>query len=272
MNKIKLLSLALIALFCFSCKPDKTDYTKLIQGEWFCQDINSLTIPTNDVFVMSFQENGTGSLKQRYTLPDSGGTQWIESSLYFYTVNEDGAVSMQGTNPLGESVNIAFSIKKITSSILEYRESSHIINGQETTMGQRFWLEKSKESCFANIQGTWDGRQVFKVTYKDSTLHVFVHDSISEPYCRYQFYADSTFDYYKIVDGAWEKAEDIKGIYRVNGHLLSLNQEIISTSKSSCDCWIIESVTDKKVNCRQWQRRFWNSKDLDGIRLWLERE
>ena len=259
MNKIKLLSLALITLLCFSCKPDKTDYAKLIQGEWFCQDINGLTIPTNDAFVVSFQEDGTGSLKQGYVLPNSAGTQWMESALYSYTVNEDGAVSMQGTNPLGENVNIMFSIKKITSSILKCKENSHTINGQETTMERTFWLDKSKESCFAKMQGMWNGYQVFKL------------DSISEPYCRYQFYADFSFDYYKMTDGDWEKVEDMRGTYRVNGHLLSLNQEIISTSKSSYDCWLIESATDKRVNCQQWQSTS-GSKDLHGQRLRLEKE
>ena len=240
MNNIKLLSLALVVLFCVSCKPEKPNYAKSIQGEWFCQDINTLTIPTNNVFVMSFQEDGTAAIKQGYRLPENGGEQWMESALYSYTINDDGVVSMKGTNPLGENVNMTFSIKKVNSLILEYKENCHIVNDQETAIGRTFWLERSKESCLSKIQGTWNGCKVVN------------SDSISAPYFRYHFHADYTFDYYEIDGEDWKKLEDVKGTYRVNGHLLSLNQEVISTSKTGYECYFLDNITDNKIQISQW--------------------
>ena len=244
----KIFPLCLISLCVFiSCKPKTPDYAEEIKGKWLCQEINNLVIPSDDAFVIAFQNNGNELYGQGYTLNDNEEKWWFENN-FSYSVDKD-VISVNGINPLGETVNLSLTIKNVTSNTLDYVENSTVINGADVSSGRRFFFTRLEDTP-KNITKRWQGR------------HVIQADSTNNYSFRYTFLSDNSFEIEDMRDAQWIKL-DIIGHYAIHGDFLILNTE--NAGKKSFECWHIQTLTNEKMLWNRWER-ISGSSNLQGIR------
>lgn len=251
MNKYYLLFAVIIVLFS-SCKPEEPDYKEEIKGKWICQDIDNVTIPTNEVFAISFNNDGSETYAQGYKKPN--GSLWVEGADYTYTVT-DNIINITGKNPLNESVEISLSITRLTSNSLIYKETKNIVNGIEYAPNREFSLYRNRGTYDKIITGTWVAGKVAPKETEPDIDQMFV------------FKEDNSFDCYEKSGEEWTAVPGVKGEYFLNEDILAFNY-VINNGQGieiiKYECWILRDYKDKELDCWQWNRTSQNGDGLTG--------
>ena len=121
----KLFLLCALALVSF-CACNDTQYKSKIHGTWLCQETDRGKLPTNDAFVLNFT-NGTETHAGGFVQADNS-SRWLESDNLTYTI-KDGVLKVSGTNVVGDSLDLSFTIKTLTQCQLIYQEIYFKVNG-----------------------------------------------------------------------------------------------------------------------------------------------
>ncbi|MDR2980171.1 MAG: hypothetical protein LBV02_07015 [Bacteroidales bacterium] len=239
----KWLSLLFLILALAGCNRNKTDYKAEIQGKWICHEINYLFIPSTEFFVMEFRNDNTQFHAQAYDSHLAVGAEWMENSNYTYTVDED-MISLQGTNPLGQSVDLSMKIKRVGFNYLDYQEIKTVIDGQDLTANRIFSLYKMNDIRVEKLVGQWE---VFQVINNDSLVALKY---------KLDFKADKSFDVYYLENDNWEKYELRASSYFIHGDLLISDFIYPPYGESTCfhSCATVSSISNESINCSSLEK------------------
>lgn len=230
----KLLPFITLLLIFTACKNNDTDYKAELEGQWVCNEIDYLFIPTNEQFVIDFSSNDKLTLSQVYSL--DAGNSWLSSSNYTYKVEED-VVHIKGTNPLGQSVDLSMKIKRVGSNYLDYQETKSVINNQDVSGSRIFSLYRKEDITAGKFTGEWEFHQV---------AHA---DSVYSLHYKIDFKSNGSCEKFYYEEGNWRKDDNIYN-YLTCGDLLILNIEDVSYTFPiySCECYTISNTSSESIS------------------------
>ncbi|MDL2311926.1 hypothetical protein LJC68_03500 [Bacteroidales bacterium OttesenSCG-928-B11] len=248
----KMLPLLLMFIALISCDRSKPDYKSELQGKWICNEINYLITPTNEFFVMDFFPNNNLFLAQEYDLTE--GAKWLETNSFTYSIDEE-TININGTNALGEDMDLSMKIKRVGSNHLDYQEVRTVVNGMDISEGRIFSLYKKEDVSAENFLGSWEIMQILKT------------DSLIPSKHKIDFKADGSFDLYNYEDAGWVKNEYMSNHYYVHGDILILNKEYIENTPPHYEhrSFTISNISGENITLDNFERKA-GSSDLQGFR------
>jgi len=231
MKRITALFIVLFFLF-LSCK-QKINYNEDIQGEWLCQEIMNpstkpLIIPTNNAFVVRFNNDASLCFSKGYELSNSNEKRWMENKNFTYTI-EENKLLVKGRNTLGQEVDLSLTIEQLTSKALTCKENYYKINGEEKGEERTFYFTKIYKDYTQKIIGFWEVRKIAK----------FEPDTFA--FAKYLFAENNKLNIEQLNN------EQQEAHYFLNGELLSINQD------NNYHCWLIYDFSTERILMRNWQ-------------------
>ena len=120
------------------------------------------------------------------------------------------------------------------------------MDGEE--IGGEVWGNERYERIFndyeQDIIGTWEGMVTSdEDDHTDGELH------------RWEYKADGTYVYYRMVDGDWKGDTDFLSDYFVDGTLLCTRWKKTADSEEIREWWEIESIQDGKMKWKALRMR-----------------
>lgn len=229
----KLLFSATLLLLFAACKNDDPDYKAELEGQWVCNEIDYLFIPTNEQFIVHFFTNDKMALSRDCQLET--GHRWLSGNDYTYKV-EENVVQIKGTNPLGQTVDLSMTIKRAGPNYLDFQETKTTINNQDSTKNRTFSLYKKEDVAAGKFVGEWEFHQV---------AHT---DSIHSLHYKIDFKSDGSCEKYHYEEENWRKDDDIYS-YLTCGDLLILNIEHVGYTFPihSCECYTISNTSSESI-------------------------
>ena len=165
---MKKLFLILCAAILFTACNKYKDYDTMLQGNWLCQEVNNLIVPTNKAFVMVVGE-------EKAMVAFRADTAWTENTVPFLLDKEkftitDGAYS-------GE-----YKILSLSESKLRLEKNN-----------VRYTLFKMTKNYESDLVGNWysvdsDGNQIFDVSFNRPNFNY--NDGNIEISGTYRMYGD----------------------------------------------------------------------------------
>lgn len=247
--KKNLLLIVCCALLFVSCK-EQVDTKRLLEGTWVCTDINNLTIPTDRMMTLDFENNGLVTLSQGVKKDDSHSE--FESVSLKYQVEEQ-TLTIEGTFVNNEALNMKFDIvslskDKLIANLVDVTQSA-IVN--RSTGKYTFTKVSSPNKYLNSIQGEWEGYKHKSGTDKFDSLSTI----------KMKFTGDHAFVFSKRFNNNWSSCD---GTFTLYQDKMAVNY---ATEVSSYyNCWEIVSVNKTEMMLRKYNADSDTSSMVDIIR------
>ena len=247
--KKSLLLIVCFALLFASCK-EQVDTKKSLEGAWVCTDVNNLTIPTDHMLALDFENNGVVTLSQGVTR-DGSHAEFVSVPMKYHV--DDQVFTINGVFIGNDSLNMKFDIvslskDKLIANLVEVTKSA-IVNRM---LGKYTFLKvATPNKHLSAIQGEWEG-------YRHESAGKF--DSIST--IKMKFTGDHGFVFSKKFNNNWS---DCDGTFTLYQDKMAVNY---ATEVSSYyNCWEIQSVTSTEMMLRKYNADSDTSSMLDVVRF-----
>lgn len=224
------------ALLLVSCK-EKVDNKTLLQGCWVCNDINNITIPTDTMIVMNFDEN-SGVIFSQGIEKDASHAEFVSLPLS-YQVDEQ-SFTLSGVNADKETVNLRFEI----SSISEQKLIANLLAENQGLKSGKYTFRKivTPNKNLTKIQGEWEG--YMHIADRDcDTLYE------SEASIKMKFEGDDSYVFYKNINGSWQSCD---GTFSLYGDWMAVNYA--TEFSSYYKCWEFISVSENKMMIQKYNK------------------
>lgn len=225
-----------LSLVFVACNEGEIDYKSEIQGKWICNEINYLYFPSEEIFILDFLNDNRQCYGQVYNSLE--GATWMEGDDYTYSVDGE-MLSIKGTNPLGQSLELSMKIKRVGPDYLDYQETKTMIDGNENCAHRIFSFYKANDLPTETFTGMWE------------LYTLELNDSLSTSNYKFDFKSDQTFELYHQTSDTWNRVEGLTNTYYIHGNLLVLNFSRYGddTESHTCRIFTVRSSSAEKINC-----------------------
>lgn len=227
-----ILAIALTMLALTGCEPDnklsQDEIMNNLVGTWKLAALEGKDCPTNNKFVITYEQNGTRFSSASQYFSTLGKWVWAVKTQGYYFVSDGELVEYNQTN------SAHFSVEAIDKHQMDLHETKAIIDGKDMPLDlqQRYVRISDDNTMDRDIVGLWEGLAMTG----DSTHGDADH--------RWRYNDDGTYVYYIHGEGdSWIPGDNKMNEYNIHGDWLA-TRWTESNDVTNYEWWDVDYIRD----------------------------